>query len=161
MAVVARIPSVRSPLKRLDEKPAMWFFGALFMLLMSVFVLSNSGKYTILLEPFVNALAICGMIWTAARFPATSFGRVLNWAPLAWLGRLSYSLYIWHQVFLDPSNGQTWMCQFPQNLELAFGAAVASYYLIERPFLNIKNRRAHARDSAPEPSQSVILKQAA
>ena len=161
MAVVARIPTSRSPLKRLDENPAVWFFAALFILLLSVCVLSLSGKYGILLRPTVNALAICVMIWTAARFPDTSFGRLLNWAPLAWLGRLSYSLYIWHQVFLDPSNGQQWMCKFPQNLGLGFAAAVASYYIIERPFLNLKNRRANVHVAAAEPAPSVLLKQAA
>jgi peptidoglycan/LPS O-acetylase OafA/YrhL len=85
------------------------------------------------------------MLWTAARFPAAPIGRVLNWAPLAWLGRLSYSLYLWQQVFLDPGNGARWMCRFPQNLGLAFAAAVASYYLVELPFLGLKNTKPRAR----------------
>ena len=56
MAVVARIPTSRSPLKRLDENPAVWFFAALFILLLSVCVLSLSGKYGILLRPTVNRI---------------------------------------------------------------------------------------------------------
>lgn len=32
------------------------------------------------------------------RFPAWWASRLMSWKPLAWLGRLSYTLYIWHSV---------------------------------------------------------------
>jgi peptidoglycan/LPS O-acetylase OafA/YrhL len=60
-------------------------------------------------------------------------GRALNWAPLAFLGTLSYSVYLWQQIFLnryDPS-----MPGFPANLALVAIAALGSYYLVERPAL--------------------------
>lgn len=161
LAVAARLPAWRGVLGRLESKPAMWFFGGAGVLALSTCVLSHSGKYALFARPWVNAIAICIMIWTATRFPNALFGRVLNRAPLAWIGRLSYSLYLWQQVFLDPTNGGTWMCRFPQNLGLCLIAAIASYYVIERPFLNLKHRwsaagsRSTGLSAAPRREPSV------
>jgi peptidoglycan/LPS O-acetylase OafA/YrhL len=66
-------------------------------------------------------------------------GRVLNWGPLAFVGTLSYSLYMWQQMFLRPEYAAPF-AGFPLNLVLAFGAALVSYYLVERPFLRWRER---------------------
>lgn len=67
------------------------------------------------------------------------------------IGVGSYSLYLWQQVFLNP--GKTaFINRFPQNLILACLAAAASYLLIERPFLRLKEKLARRRPaSAPVP----------
>ncbi len=140
MAFLARAPGPRPFLRHLDARPAAWFLAGLCTLALSLFVLGHSGKYTIVAKPFVNALAIGVMIWTATRFPATSVGRMLNFEPLAWIGRISYSLYIWQQLFLVGFKGPSWMGEFPQNVGLSLAAAVASYYLNERPYLSFKRR---------------------
>jgi peptidoglycan/LPS O-acetylase OafA/YrhL len=65
----------------------------------------------------------------------------LNFSPMQWIGRLSYSLYIWQQLFLFLKVMPAfWFQRFPQNLAFVFLAAIASYYLIEKPFLNLKKR---------------------
>jgi len=46
---------------------------------------------------------------------------------------------LWQQLFLNPFR-RNWTAGFPQNLVLAFLVATASYYLIESPFLRIKDR---------------------
>jgi peptidoglycan/LPS O-acetylase OafA/YrhL len=66
-------------------------------------------------------------------------GRFLNWRPLAFVGVLSYSLYVWQQLFLNRSS-PSWMCEFPQNLLFTFSAALASYYLLEKPLLRLRQR---------------------
>jgi peptidoglycan/LPS O-acetylase OafA/YrhL len=94
--------------------------------------------------------AVCCQIWTPPAYltivaalmvviPASTvaqprcwLGRILEWRPLAWIGRLSYSLYIWQQLFLAPSPAGLWQ-RAPWNLAAAFACAAASYYLIERP----------------------------
>jgi peptidoglycan/LPS O-acetylase OafA/YrhL len=65
--------------------------------------------------------------------------RVLNWRPVAWVGVLSYSLYLWQAPFLNRYSSGAWAA-FPLNLVLAFVFAAGSYYLIERPFFAIRDR---------------------
>ena len=69
---------------------------------------------------------------------------VLSNPILAWIGRLSYSLYLWHlPIFGFIKIGRFSMDQTTVRivrLALAFVAAAGSYYLIELPFLRLKNR---------------------
>jgi peptidoglycan/LPS O-acetylase OafA/YrhL len=71
---------------------------------------------------------------------------VLDFAPLGWVGRLSYSLYLWQQLFLN-RHSHHWVHAFPLHLVGAFAAAAVSYYLIEQPFLRLRE---------PRPSQSAF-----
>jgi peptidoglycan/LPS O-acetylase OafA/YrhL len=66
-------------------------------------------------------------------------GRFLNWRPVAFVGVLSYSLYLWQQLFLN-RNSTAWVNTFPQNLVFAVAAALASYYLLEKPLFKFRNR---------------------
>ncbi|HEY7376986.1 MAG TPA: acyltransferase [Polyangia bacterium] len=66
--------------------------------------------------------------------PGDRLGKLLNSRPLVWVGTLSYSIYLWQQMFLN-RHGSSIAQAFPLNLTLALLAACASYYLIERPFL--------------------------
>jgi peptidoglycan/LPS O-acetylase OafA/YrhL len=66
------------------------------------------------------------------RHPESWVGRVLNARPLVFVGVLSYSLYLWQQVWIF--NFQGW-----QLVGIA-GCALASYYLIERPVLRLRER---------------------
>lgn len=65
---------------------------------------------------------------------------ILNSRPLAYLGLLSYSLYIWQQLFtyslhrIIPSNS------IALQLISLLIVANASYYLYEKPFLKLKSR---------------------
>lgn len=55
--------------------------------------------------------------------------RSLEWAPLRQLGILSYSIYLWQQIFMKHGDG------FPYHTAVlgAIGAGVVSYYMFERP----------------------------
>ncbi len=79
----------------------------------------------------------------------------LNFEPVQWVGRLSYSLYIWQQLVLIPKGYQVFpagwplaafLGSFPQNILAVFALAVASYYCLEKPFLALKNK---AKKSVP------------
>jgi peptidoglycan/LPS O-acetylase OafA/YrhL len=100
-------------------------------------------------ESTVNAcIALCidyGMAKSAG-----PVGRLLNWRPLAFVGTLSYSLYLWQQPFLNRQSSGPFAA-FPANLALAFGAALLSYYLVERPFLRWRER-LEARMFARKPA---------
>jgi peptidoglycan/LPS O-acetylase OafA/YrhL len=66
-------------------------------------------------------------------------GKLLNWKPIAFIGVLSYSLYLWQQLFLN-ADSSAWACSFPQNLVFAIAAALASYFLLEKPLLTLRRR---------------------
>jgi len=68
----------------------------------------------------------------------------LNAAPLVWMGTISYSLYLWQQPFLNRWSSASWTA-FPLNLVLALAFAAVSYYLIELPFLKLRERRSPKR----------------
>jgi peptidoglycan/LPS O-acetylase OafA/YrhL len=75
---------------------------------------------------------------------ARGVARVLEAPPLVWVGRLSYSIYLWQQPFVNRA-GTHWLQSFPFNLAAGLGVAVLSYYFVEQPFLRLRDRRARAR----------------
>jgi peptidoglycan/LPS O-acetylase OafA/YrhL len=83
---------------------------------------------------------------------------VLSQRPLAWIGRISYGLYLWHwpvDVWLVPSRvhvGTTTLNLL--RLGVTFVAAVASYYLVERP---IRERTWSLRLSAAAFAPAVAV----
>ena len=84
-------------------------------------------------------LSIALIIDRCVRFETDLIGRVLNSGPFVFIGTLSYSLYLWQEPFLNRLSSAP-MNWFPLNLILASVAAVMSYYLVERPFLNLRRR---------------------
>jgi peptidoglycan/LPS O-acetylase OafA/YrhL len=84
-------------------------------------------------------------------FSAGIVGNILEWKPIAFVGVLSYSLYIWQQPFLNRASDQVWT-RFPLNVICVCAAAFASYYLVERPFLRLKETLHTRRLVALTPS---------
>jgi peptidoglycan/LPS O-acetylase OafA/YrhL len=89
-------------------------------------------------HPVMNiAIALC--IDRCVRYESDFIGRVLNWRPVAFIGVLSYSIYLWQQPFLHYGYISTsplgW---FPINLLSVIPVALASYYFVEKPFLNLR-----------------------
>lgn len=69
----------------------------------------------------------------------TRVGRLLNTGPMVYVGVISYSLYLWQQIFLN-RNSEAVTASFPLNIGLAILCALASFYLIERPSLALRQR---------------------
>jgi peptidoglycan/LPS O-acetylase OafA/YrhL len=66
-------------------------------------------------------------------------GTVLNSRPLVFAGVLSYSLYLWQQLFFNRHSALP-INQFPMNVVLVIAASLGSYYLIEQPTLRLRQR---------------------
>jgi len=82
-------------------------------------------------------------------------GRMLNWKPIAFVGVLSYSLYLWQQPFLNRESS-SWTAAFPQNLVFSVVAALGSYFLLEKPLLKLRRRlRAPGTSETVPTVQSV------
>jgi peptidoglycan/LPS O-acetylase OafA/YrhL len=66
-------------------------------------------------------------------------GRLLNTRVLSAIGLVSYSIYLWQQLFLHP--GQPYLLsRFPLNIVAIAVCAAGSYFLIERPALSLRRR---------------------
>ena len=102
---------------------------------------SLSGKFRITLSPSGVALCVALGILSIVADPNGRMTRLLELRPVVWVGVLSYSLYLWQQLFLDPHRSD-WWCRWPVNLACAFGCAIFCHYFVERPFLRLKRTSA-------------------
>ncbi len=75
-------------------------------------------------------------------------GRVLSWAPMVYVGRTSYSLYLWHWpviVFWKAYSGESLSALEMVLLgSVSFALAVVSLHVIEKPFRTAKARAVPA-----------------
>ena len=80
----------------------------------------------------VGSLALVAGAATGA---GSVLGRGIGWLPLAWLGQISYGIYLWHwplRVWIIPDDGfQPWRGATVAVLTVLMAAA--SFYLVERP----------------------------
>lgn len=95
-----------------------------------------------LIVPFGNTtgtiadIAIGFIILITIHYSNNIVFKTLNAKPLDYIGKLSYSLYIWQQIFFSAKLGFTDM--FPLNVVLIAIVALMSFYLIEKPFLKLR-----------------------
>lgn len=66
-------------------------------------------------------------------------GRFLNWRPVATLGTMSYSIYLWQQPFMNHTS-QAFPAVLPLALVFTVFAAWMSYRLVEKPALALRER---------------------
>ncbi len=120
----------------------IWVAVSLFVVPALLYKL-DPGLFYVLGQSYVN-LAAAAIIWRCINVERGVAYRILNFSPVVWLGTLSYSLYLWQQPFLNDWIRE-WFATWPVNLGLAFGCAIISFYLVERPFLRLGRRLATVR----------------
>jgi peptidoglycan/LPS O-acetylase OafA/YrhL len=83
---------------------------------------------------------------------ARGYVAVFSFPPVVWIGAISYGIYLWHVVVFDVSkrafdiDTQDRRILFAPVLLLAtIAVAALSYYVVERPFLRLKDERFRAR----------------
>jgi peptidoglycan/LPS O-acetylase OafA/YrhL len=119
-----------------------WFFVVPLTALLAAFIPSTKVEW--LVGVTLMNLAIAVSIDWAMRMPLTAVGRFLNWPAVSFVGVLSYSLYLWQQLFLNRASASPY-CAFPLNLILAIAMALFSYLIIEAPFLRFRAAFERAR----------------
>jgi len=119
-----------------------WFFLVPVAALLAAFIPSTKVEW--LVGVTLMNLTIAATVDWAMRMPFTAIGRFLNWPAISFVGVLSYSVYLWQQLFLNRYSASPY-CAFPVNLILAFAMALISYLMIEAPILRFRAKFARAR----------------
>jgi peptidoglycan/LPS O-acetylase OafA/YrhL len=97
---------------------------------------------------------VAGITFFPRSFPA----RLLSWRPLVWFGKISYSLYLWQQMFLvrTPGVSETPL-PIPWNILAALCAAICSYYFVEAPIRRWSRGLIRLPESLPVASEQSSL----
>jgi peptidoglycan/LPS O-acetylase OafA/YrhL len=131
-------------------------FGA-----MELFLLTTGVPCFFTLQAIVLPL----LILSTVLHPNTVQGRILETKPLRWIGCISYSLYLWQQLFFGVNfagspPGLALLRKPPINLLALLVCATLSYYVIEKPFIRLGQKlasipRHRAGKRAHSPTLSV------
>ena len=118
-------------------RPSVWI--VLVIAYVSVQVYYRRHYYTL-----VESALLAAIVASTVLYPQTAVGRFLELSWMRWIGRISYSLYLWQQLFLLPGAKDGWMRlqRFPLNLILLATIAVLSYEFVERPLIRLGHRLA-------------------
>nr|WP_320165605.1 acyltransferase [uncultured Methylophaga sp.] len=121
-----------------------------FMVTFMLFVLTLmewSGDYKVKMFIYsFQSLLIALMIFYTSNAQKNILTSTLEIKLLRWIGRLSYSIYLWQQLFFVPNtdliSSMTLVQSFPLNLIVVIMIATFSYYVIERKFIRLGHKLA-------------------
>jgi peptidoglycan/LPS O-acetylase OafA/YrhL len=156
-----RAPAAQRPwvMRVAARRPGAWWVVALVLLL----ALTQIGMPTLDLNAYddddwyfghlfyaaiAGAFALPAMLGEPVEGRRDVPARVLGWRPVAWLGLISYGIFLWHLPLCEKLlRVQDWTPHgsfFVFTIVVAAVAIVAaslSYYLVERPLLRFKDPR--------------------
>jgi peptidoglycan/LPS O-acetylase OafA/YrhL len=136
------LAGIRETLSRSPRYRAFLRSGLFYVVPVLALAASFTGtrpRIGLLIGETVMNVAIAITVDRFVRFPDTLGGRILNLRPLVYVGVLSYSLYLWQQPFLNRHSDGS-VAAFPLNILLVVVLSLASYYLVEQPFLNLRRK---------------------
>jgi peptidoglycan/LPS O-acetylase OafA/YrhL len=144
IALLYADPVWKTRLRQFFALPLSWPLLC-FLLMVLEFWPNLSWKLSFMLmtvKALLMPLLILGTQIRSERWP----GRILETPVFRWVGRLSYSLYLWQQLFLvwseDRVAGLAWLQFFPVNLLAVFACATFSMLLIETPLIGFGHQLA-------------------
>ena len=115
--------------------------------ILSMLSLSSAHNYIPSLVKPLFAATFAGIVILGAINTANGvLGWLLNNAASDFMGRISYSLYLWQQLFTNQSIlniDALAHYAIPLNILAILAFALGSYYLIEKPLFGIRGRLRH------------------
>lgn len=149
-AALALLIRIKSPTLYLLESP-IGIFGAIILLLLT-FVIRNADfretfRYTqqgLSLLPLIY----CGLFSKPDRLLRAA----LRWPALVWIGKISYSLYLWHlsvSYFAQHLVGASKLAFVPTALVATFLISTLSYTFVERPFQRLRSYFRYREQRSP------------
>ena len=160
-AVIVASPRGRAVLMKIGTPlVALGVFGLVY----SLFVIRPAARFyydggAVLVS--ISTLMIVAPLWVGK---GAHMGRALSWKPLAWLGAISYGVYLWHWPVIQwlgvpGAHGADAVLRGALTVAVTLGIAALSYYLIEQPILTGKRigAGAHARTGAFRTVRPVVV----
>lgn len=110
-------------------------------LLASFLIRDDSFRY--ILRFSLQGAAICILILNLYYLARLRWAfKVLEIAPLVWIGKNSYALYLWHYPVFDlvHRNMDAGFVSIALTLIISFDMTIISLYLVEQPFMKLRKR---------------------
>lgn len=148
LALLLRLPQWRERLRR-------WLPAAPTLAVVCLLGLGVALRWKLVQHLWLPSFPL--LVVSTMLHPKSWPGRVLEWTPLRAIGRVSYSLYLWQELFcvslltFPQARGPLgWAQHHPQSYLLPVVLAFLSYFLVEKPFLRL-GARFHRREPKGEP----------
>lgn len=157
LALVLDMKLWNSFLRRINRLDVV-MAAAIFVLFLNA-PLSNHYRGVYRLTVGISLQGICCgiLLLYATSHPQNPLGRILNHPILRHIGVISYSLYLWQQLFTFNERFST----FPWNVLIIFACAETSYFLVERPSFYLRDkvllwREKQKKVSRAEQNQATV-----
>jgi peptidoglycan/LPS O-acetylase OafA/YrhL len=153
IAILASSPQNRQVFQRYLR---FWPLGVIVFLCLIPFGTGSAWQATVFI--WLLPAIVLGSVLN----PENIFGRLLEWRVLRYIGRISYSLYLWQQLFftghfLGNWHPLGWLQSWPMRLVMTFGIAVVSYHLLECPLTRLGRKLAPPATGGREALELPIL----
>jgi peptidoglycan/LPS O-acetylase OafA/YrhL len=113
----------------------------------------------------VDAVFLAWVLAAAVTSMKGRYGRMLSWAPLVYLGKISYGIYVYHVfiiVLVSPlllpwgmSEDHNALGRIAILLALTFAASSLSWHWLEQPFLAWKKAMASGPKRVPQAAEGI------
>lgn len=130
-------------LKILKSRTIHFFAISIVVLIAYLSHKGHFNKIIFCLGDLVTAVAISVLLLNSIIYNNTIIFKVLNSKIMVHIGTISYSLYLWQQLFILPINSYPKIepyFKFPINIILSVITATISFYFFEKPILKLKER---------------------
>jgi peptidoglycan/LPS O-acetylase OafA/YrhL len=121
-----------------------WMLPLLIFFVLGSLTVAFGNYWELTVGMTINSFfVLMWMLWLV-RNPGTIAGRIMNYSAVMWIGRLSYSLYLWQTFFLHQRVEEVfghdgWWDTFPGSWLCILTVATLSYYGIERPARQVRD----------------------
>jgi len=134
------------PRNRERFKAWLRWWPALVLVVIAALTWGHNSFWQTMVVAYVMPLMVLGAVLN----PENWLGRALEWSPLRYVGRISYSLYLWQQLFFVErfAKGRLPLGVLestPLRYVATAACALLSYYLLERPMIKLGHRIAGPR----------------
>ncbi len=92
------------------------------------------ATYAMTIGIVLTNIAIAGLLLNVVFRHQSPLGRLLNFSVVRHFGMISYSLYLWQQLFTGP-----YTHQFPVNILAIVACAELSFWLVEKPSFRVRD----------------------